>query len=160
MTTRQTGSTDVRVEVTVNAPVERAFRVFTTRGHAWWPAGYRLGKSERVDLVVEPREGGRWFERVADGSECDWGRVLVWDPPRRLVLGWRIGVGFVPETDPARESLVDVRFAEEAPSRTRVTLVHSGLERHGDGWESLRDGVAHQGGWPGILEAYAAAAMG
>ena len=156
----QTSSTDVRVSVTVKAPIERAFRVFTERGDAWWPRAYRLGKSERADVVLEPRAGGRWYERGVDGSECDWGRVLVWEPPRRLVLGWQIGVGFVPEPVPERSSRVEVRFVEEGPERTTVTVVHSGFERHGEGWESLREGVAHQGGWPGVLESYAAAVVG
>lgn len=88
-------------------------------------------------------------------KECDWGRVLVWEPPQRLVLAWQIGVGFVPEPDPERASRVEIRFVEDGPARTTVTLVHSDFERHGEGWESMRDGVAHEGGWPGVLEAYA-----
>ncbi|HEU4563640.1 MAG TPA: SRPBCC family protein [Gemmatimonadaceae bacterium] len=146
---------EVRVEVVVKAPIERAFQVFTERADSWWPRSHRLGEAERTGVVLEPRVGGRWYERGADGSSCDWGRVLVWDPPRHLVLAWQIGVGFKPESDPLRASRVDIRFAEDAPGQTRVTLVHSGFERHGAGWESLRDGVAHEGGWPGILAIYA-----
>lgn len=153
--TQQASDTDVRVTVAVNAPIERAFRVFTERWDAWWPSAYRLGGSGAAEVVLERRVGGRWFERGADGTECDWGRVLVWDPPHRIALSWQIGVGFVPEPDPERASRVDVAFLEEGPGRTVVTLVHSGFERHGEGWESTREGVAHRGGWPGILEAYA-----
>jgi len=153
--TQQTSASDVRVVISVEAPIERAFEVFTTRGHDWWPRAYGIGETERVDLVLEPRAGGRWYERAANGQESDWGKVLVWDPPHHLVLSWQIGVGFVPESDPERASRVDVRFVADSEARTIVTLVHSGFERHGAGWESLRDGVAHEGGWPGVLEAYA-----
>ena len=155
---QQASSTDVRVEITVNAPVERAFRVFTERCDSWWPRVYRLGSSERAALVIEPHESGRWYERGADGAECDWGRVLVWEPPHRLALAWQIGVGFKSETDPGRASRVDVQFTADGEARTIVTLVHSDIERHGEGWESLREGVAHQGGWPGILAEFAGVA--
>lgn len=152
--TRKAASTEVRVEVTVKAPVGRAFQLFTERANDWWPRAYRLGKADRTGLVIEPRVGGRWYEEGVDGSSCDWGRVLAWDPPHGLTLAWQIGVGFVPETDPERSSRVDIRFAEHTPGRTTLTLVHSGFERHGEGWESLREGVAHDGGWPGILATF------
>lgn len=153
--TKKTRRADVKVAVTVQAPIERAFRVFAEEWDAWWPRSYRLGEAERTGLALEPGVGGRWYERTADGRECDWGRVLVWDPPHHLALSWQIGVGFVPEPDPDRASRVDVTFVEDGPSRTIVTVVHSDLARHGEGWESMRDGVAQEGGWPGILAAYA-----
>lgn len=146
---------DVRVTVRVAAPIERAFQVFTERCDAWWPRQYRLGQAARIDLVLEPRAGGRWYERSADGKECDWGKVLLWDPPRRLTLSWQIGVGFVPEPDAQRASRVEVTFVEDGPARTIVTVSHSEFHRHGEGWESMRDGVSGDGGWPGILQAYA-----
>ena len=155
---QKTASPEVQVRVTVKAPIERAFRIFTERADVWWPRAYRLGKAERTDLVLEPHVGGRWYERTADGATCDWGRILVWDPPRHLVLAWQIGVGFVAETDPERASRVDIRFVEEQPGLTTVTLVHSDFERHGDGWESLRAGVAPEGGWPGSLATFSQAA--
>jgi uncharacterized protein YndB with AHSA1/START domain len=152
--TPSTAGTDVRVVISVEAPIQRAFEVFTGRIGSWWPRAYRLTKAEH--LVLEPRVGGRWYERAANGEECDWGRVLVWEPPHRLVLSWQIGVGFAPESDPERASRVDVRFVEDGPTRTTVTLVHSEFERHGEGWESMREGVAYEGGWPGVLQAYVA----
>lgn len=159
--TQQTRSTDVRVTVTVDAPIERAFRVFTERFDAWWPRSYRLQEGELEGVVLEPREGGRWYERTTDGKECDWGRVLVWDPPRHVALAWMIGVGFVPNADPALASRVDVTFVENDVGRTTVTLVHSGFDRHGAGWESVRESVANEkGGWPWILDGYARVAGG
>lgn len=155
--TQQTRSADVRVTVTVDAPIERAFRVFTERWDAWWPRSHHLGAAELVAVVLEPRVGGRWYERTADGKECDWGRVLAWDPPRHVALSWMIGIGFVANADPDHASRLDVMFAEDGPGRTTVTLVHSEFERHGTGWESMREGVAGQGGWPSILDAYARA---
>jgi len=153
--TEQQADTDVRVEVGVEAPIERTFQVFTERVESWWPRAYRLGESAWVDVVIEPHEGGRWYERGQDGNDCDWGRVLVWDPPLRLVLSWQIGVTFAAQSDPGLASRVDVRFESDGPSRTNVTLVHSDFEKHGEGWESMRGGVAHEGGWPGILKAFA-----
>jgi uncharacterized protein YndB with AHSA1/START domain len=151
---QQAADTDVRVEVTVEAPIERAFDVFTRRVDTWWPRMYHLGQAERVDLVIEPRAGGRWYERGADGKEAEWGKVLVWEPPHHLVLAWQISARYATEPDPERASRVDVQFAADSPARTTVTLVHSQLERHGEGWQSLREGVANEGGWPGILKAY------
>jgi uncharacterized protein YndB with AHSA1/START domain len=158
--TQQTTSdaTEIRAEVLVKAPIDRAFAVFTERGDHWWPRPYRLGKTDRLDLRVEPQVGGRWYERTADGEECDWGRVLVWDPPGHVALSWQIAPGFSPEPDERRSSRIDVRFAPEGPARTVVTLVHSEFERHGVEWKSMRDGVSGDTGWPGLLQAYAALA--
>lgn len=154
----QDADTDVRVEVLVDAPIERAFATFVEQCDAWWPRMYRLGEAERTDVRIEPREGGRWYELTADGGSCNWGRVRVWDPPGHVQLSWQIDVTFAPEPDPAKASTVEVRFVPEGVERTRVTLVHTDLERHGEGWESMRESVAAQGGWPGILDAYAAVA--
>jgi uncharacterized protein YndB with AHSA1/START domain len=157
--TRERATTDeIRVEVTVAAPIEHAFAVFTEQVDAWWPRAYGLGAAARTDLVLEPGEGGRWFERAADGTECDWGRVVVWEPPQHLVLSWQIAPGFVPENNLDRASRVDIRFAADGPERTVVTLVHDAFERHGAGWESMRDAVAAEGGWPGIMATYRALA--
>ncbi|KRV47619.1 hypothetical protein AQ490_06925 [Wenjunlia vitaminophila] len=148
---------DVRVQVTVGAPVERAFQVFTEQAHRWWPAPYRIGAGgERTDLVIEPKPGGRWYEVTDDGAECAWGTVLEWDAPHHLALSWAITPAFRPETDGAKASRVDVAFTADGPNRTVVTLVHSGLERHGSGWEQARDALAADGAWPGVLGSYAA----
>lgn len=146
---------EFRMEVPVNAPVDRAFGVFVERCHDWWPWAHRLGQTERVAVVLEPRIGGRWYERTVDGKETDWGSVLEWQPPDRISLSWQIGVGFVPEPDPNRASRVDVVFTALSPERTRITAVHWEFERHGDGWQSMRDAVSSEGGWPGILPAFA-----
>lgn len=152
---RNDSEAKVRAVATVEAPIERAFQVFTQRCDAWWPRPYRLGQTERIDVVLEPRAGGRWYERTADGKECDWGKVLAWHPPDRSALSWQIGLGFVPEPDPQRASRVDVTFVEAGPARTTVTVVHSEFERHGEGWEAMQEGVSGEGGWPGILPGYA-----
>lgn len=145
----------VREAVTVQAPVETAFRVFTEQCDAWWPRSYRLGLAERVGIVLEPRVGGRWYQRTTDGNECDWGSVLAWEPPARVTLSWQIGIGFVPEPDPARASRVDVTFIVVGAERATVSVSHSELERHGDGWQAMAEGVAGERGWGGILRAYA-----
>lgn len=153
--TQQQESTDVRAEVSVHAPIEGTFQVFTERVGDWWPAAHRLGDDAWVDVRIEPRVGGRWYERSADGTECDWGGVLIWEPPDHLVLSWQLGMNFDLQTNPELASRIDVRFEADGPDRTTVTLVHSDFEKHGEGWESMRDGVAHQGGWTGIMAAFA-----
>lgn len=148
--------TTVRTAVTVEVPIDLAFQMFTERCDAWWPRSYRLGQAERSDVVFEPRVGGRWYERTTDGKECDWGKVLAWHPPNRLSLSWQIGIGFVPEPDPERASQVNVTFLATGLAQTTITVVHSQFERHGEGWESMYEGVSRDGGWPGILPQYAA----
>jgi uncharacterized protein YndB with AHSA1/START domain len=149
---------DVRLEVQVAAPPEHGFAVFTQRCDDWWPREYRLGAGERVDTVIEPRAGGRWYERTADGEENDWGRVLEWDPPHHVALSWQITPQFGPEPDGQRASRVDVHLTPDGPDRTTVSLVHSQIQRHGEGWEGLRGALAADGAWPGIMRAYAALA--
>jgi uncharacterized protein YndB with AHSA1/START domain len=146
---------DVRFEVSVAAPLEHAFAVFTQRCDDWWPRPYRLGAGERVDTVIEPRAGGRWYERTADGEENNWGEVLAWDPPHHVALSWQITPQFTPEPDEQRTSRIDVEFTPEGSDRTTVSLVHSEIPRHGEGWEGLRAALADDGAWPGIMRAYA-----
>jgi len=143
---------EVQVEITVNASAEKAFRVFTERCNDWWPPDYKLGESERINIVMEPRVGGRWYELGSNGIECDWGKVQVWEPPYHLVVSWQIGVGFVPNQDPEKASRVDVRFIEDRPNKTRIRLIHSRFEKHGKGWEQMRDSIAGDAGWPGLLK--------
>ena len=146
----------VRHALTVKAPAERAFRVFTERLGAWWPLEpYSIGESPAVDAALEPRVGGRWFERGEDGSECDWGHVLVWEPPHRVVLSWEISADWQP--DPSAQSQVEVRFTP-TDDGTRVELEHRGIERHGTGWEGMRDAVAAPDGWDLGLGRFAEAA--
>ncbi|MFI9011776.1 SRPBCC family protein [Actinosynnema sp. NPDC053489] len=146
---------EVRRSVTVAAPPERAFEVFTAKFAAWWPPTHHIGAAALADAVVEPFAGGRWFERGVDGSECDWGVVLAYEPPTRLVLSWHIDGDWSHDPDPARASEVEVTFTEVAGG-TRVDLVHRGFERHAASAARVRDGVAGEGGWTGILAGYAA----
>ena len=91
---------DIRGTITVAVPAEQAFAVFTGSFGSWWPREYHIGQAEMADAVVEPRAGGRWYERGTDGSECDWGRVLAWEPPRRLVVTWQINGQWQYDPDP------------------------------------------------------------
>jgi uncharacterized protein YndB with AHSA1/START domain len=157
MTTTDT-ETSVRKTVTVNAPIERAFEVFTTGFDRWWPRSHHVATVEMAEAIIEPRAGGRWYERGVDGSECEWGRVLEYDRPHHVALSWRLNGDFQYDPDPAHESRVDVRFTSEAAGITHVELVHSQLDRHGATWKALRDGVSSDGGWGGLLRMFAEAA--
>jgi uncharacterized protein YndB with AHSA1/START domain len=142
--------------VTVAVPVERAFRVFTDSFGSWWPSEYHLGAAELADAILEPRVGGRWYERGADGSECDWGRVLVWEPPHRLVVTWQINGEWQYDPDPDRASEIEIRFTADGPERTVVELEHRKLERLVGG-QAMRDSISGAGGWGGVLARYAEA---
>jgi uncharacterized protein YndB with AHSA1/START domain len=150
--------TSVRTSVLVEAPVERAFSVFTEGMASWWPKEHHILTTELADMVIEPRAGGRIYDRGVDGSECQWGRVLAIEPPHRFVFSWDITPQWQIQTDPARTSEVEVRFVPESPQRTRVELEHRHLERHGEGWESMRDAVGSPEGWQLELTAFAARA--
>ncbi|MGI8505654.1 MAG: SRPBCC family protein [Solirubrobacteraceae bacterium] len=154
MTTQST-DTPVRTAVVVQAPIERAFSVFTDDIGSWWNRDHHILEGELAEMVFEPRAGGHIYDRGVDGSECRWARVLVYEPPERVVFSWDINLQWQRETDPQRTSEVEVRFVSETPERTRVELEHRGLERHGDGWEQMRGAVASPGGWPAGLEAFA-----
>ncbi|MBM0128029.1 SRPBCC family protein [Pimelobacter simplex] len=151
----------VRFEVTVEAPVERAFRVFTEQFDRIKPREHNLLAPEPIaETVFETWVGGHVYDRGEDGSVCRWARVLAFEPPHRLVISWDISPAWQLVTDPAEASEVEVRFVAEVPERTRVELEHRHLERHGAGWESVRDGVGDAGGWPLYLERYVAALAG
>ncbi|MEC3953150.1 SRPBCC family protein [Nocardia sp. CDC153] len=140
---------------TVALPQERAFRFFTENFGSWWPADYHIGQSDMVDAVIEPSVGGRWFERGADGSECDWGRVLAWEPPHRFLVTWQINGSWQFDPDPAHASEIEVRFVPEGPEQTRVELEHRHLDRLVDG-QAIHDAIAIQGGgWSTLLELFA-----
>ncbi|RMI33302.1 SRPBCC family protein [Nocardia stercoris] len=146
--------TEVRVDMVVEAPIAQAYQVFTTGIDSWWNRDHHIGPSPLAEEVVEPFEGGRLYGRCVDGTECAWGRVLVWQPPTAFSFTWAIDLTWQLETDPARASRVDVTFTPLDDTRTSVTLIHSGFENHGDGWESMRDAVASPGGWPALQEEY------
>ncbi|OBG11793.1 ATPase [Mycolicibacterium celeriflavum] len=145
----------VRHEVTVDAPLERAFRVFTERFGDFKPREHNLLGTPIVESVFEPHVGGRIYDRGEDGSVCAWSRVLVFEPPNRIVFSWDIGPTWQLESDPARCSEVEVVFSAQGDGRTRVTLEHRHLERHGDGWDSVASGVGGDAGWPLYLRRYA-----
>ena len=144
----------IKQSVVVEAPIERAFRVFTEEFGSFKPREHNLLAVPIAETVLEPRVGGHIIDRGADGSECRWARVLAYDPPNRVLLSWDIGPRWQIETDPERTSEWEVRFTAEAPNRTRVELEHRKLERHGKGWEGVRDGVAADQGWPLYLRRY------
>jgi len=151
----QATEAEVRREITVNASPERAFAFFTERFDAWWPRSHHIGEADMLQAVIEPRRGGRWYERGADGSECDWGEVLAWDPPHRLLLSWQLDGEFAYDPDTARATEVEVTFTP-AGGGTRVELDHRGFERAAMG-DALRRGVSAEGGWGGLLGLYAEA---
>ena len=152
-----TADTPVRIEITLDVPLERAFRVFTERFDRIKPRAHNLLAVDIAQSVFEPQVGGRIYDRGVDGSECQWGRVLAYDPPTRLVFSWDISPQWRIETDQARSSEVEVRFIAEG-ERTRVELEHRHLDRHGDGWQGLAAGVRGEGGWPLYLQRLAEAA--
>lgn len=144
----------VRHALTVKAPVDRAFAVFTQRLGTWWPLEpYSIGDSKAVDAVLEPHEGGRWYEIGEDGSECTWGHVRTYDPPHRVVLSWEISADWQP--DPTATSEVEVRFTA-TDEGTRVELEHRGLETYGARTDEMRGIFGSENGWNGLLRAFAA----
>lgn len=153
----QTADLAVRKTVTVAAPIAIAFEVFTARIETWWPmASHHIGESDCAAVVIEPRVGGRWYERGTDGSECDWGRVLAWDAPNRVVLRWQLDSRW--QFDAALDTQVDVRFTALDAGTTRVELEHRGLEAYGDDALAMRQTFSSPNGWTGMLEHYAAVA--
>jgi uncharacterized protein YndB with AHSA1/START domain len=146
--TTPTEATSVRHRVVVEAPIERAFSVFTEDFGSFKPAEHNLLDVEIAETVFEPRVGGHLYDRGVDGSECRWARILAYEPPNRLVISWDIDPRWQLETDPEKTSEVEVRFIAEGAGRTRVELEHRHLDRHGDGWEAVREGVDSEGGWP------------
>jgi uncharacterized protein YndB with AHSA1/START domain len=141
----QAQATSVRTSVTVEAPIERAFSIFTDGIGTWWNPEHHLPGVEIIEMVFEPFVGGSIIDRGADGSEVRWARVLAYEPPNRVVFSWDISLQWQIETDYTKTSEVEVRFAEDGPNRTSVELEHRNLDRHGDGWENMRDAVGS--GW-------------
>ena len=153
--TTQAQEASVRTQIVVEAPIERAFSVFTEDFDRIKPREHNLLEVEIAETVFEPREGGRIYDRGVDGSECQWARVLAYEPPDRVAFSWDISPQWQIETDPSNASEVEVRFVSETPERTRVELEHRNLDRHGEGWEGEREAVASEGGWPLYLQRYA-----
>jgi uncharacterized protein YndB with AHSA1/START domain len=152
----QSPGTTVMSSVVVEAPIERAFQVFTEDFGAFKPPEHNLLAVDIAETVFEPRAGGYLYDRGVDGSECRWARVLAYEPPHRVVFSWDISPQWQPEPDPDKTSEVEVRFIAETPERTRVQLEHRRLDRHGAGWEGVREGIGGDQGWPLYLERFAA----
>ncbi|MEV0670707.1 SRPBCC family protein [Mycobacterium sp. NPDC050441] len=144
----------IRKSVVVDAALERAFTLFIDRFDAIKPREHNLLAVPIAQTVFEPRVGGHIYDLGTDGSRCAWARVLAYEPPTRVVFSWDIGPTWQIESDPNRTSEVEVRFISESADRTRVELEHRHLERHGEGWRSVADGVGGDAGWPLYLERY------
>jgi len=154
MSTRA-AETSVRTSIVVEAPIERAFTVFTEDFGGCKPPEHNMLEVEIAETVFETHVGGHVYDRGVDGSECRWARVLAYEPPNRVLFSWDISPQWQIETDLEKTSEVEVRFVAEAPERTRVELEHRNLDRHGDGWEPERDAVGSEGGWPLYLRRFA-----
>jgi uncharacterized protein YndB with AHSA1/START domain len=147
--------TAVRTSIVVDAPIERAFSVFTEDFGSFKPPEHNMLGVELAETVFEPREGGHLYDRGVDGSECRWARVLAYERPNRILISWDISPQWQIETDLSKTSEVEVRFLAESPERTRVELEHRNLDRHGEGWDGMRAAVDSEGGWPLYLERFA-----
>lgn len=151
-----THSSSVLAEIEVNVPQAFAFETFTKQG-TWWPmATHHIGQQSPVDVVVEPKSGGRWYERAADGTECIWGEVLIYDPFDRLVLTWHLNAKW--EFDPEFATEVEVTFTAVGPETTHVKVEHRGMEKYGADQEIVSKAFSSEQGWPGILKLFVARA--
>ncbi len=147
----------VRKALSVKAPPDVAWRVFTEQLGAWWPLdNYKIGKTTAVDAVIEPRAGGRWYEHGDDGSTCDWGRVLAWEPPKRLVLSWDISADWQP--DPNLKTEIEIKFIPEGKDATRIGLEHRRLDRYGARRDEMRRIFDTEGDWGRLLQMFASVA--
>jgi len=145
----------VRKSITVKADAARAFRVFTAEYDSWWPRTHHIGKTPMTRAILEGRAGGRCYTEHEDGSECDWGTVLAWEPPHRLVIAWQVHGDWTYQPDVAKSSEVEVRFTPEPGGLTRVDLEHRHIERHGSTAAAMRASVDSPNGWTGILQLFA-----
>jgi hypothetical protein len=141
--------------ITVKASMERSFKVFTEGIDTWWPREHHIGKSPMKKAIIEGFVGGRCYSQQMDGTDCPWGEVLVWEPPDRFVMAWKISLQWQYEPELAKSSEIEVRFTALADGSTQVDLEHRNFERHGQGWEAMRAQVSAQGGWGTLLSLYA-----
>jgi uncharacterized protein YndB with AHSA1/START domain len=146
----------VRRHVVVDAAIDRAFAVFTERFGDFKPREHNMLNAPIAETIFEPRVGGHIVDRAVDGTECRWARILVYEPPARVVFSWDISPQWTIVTDPEMTSEVEVRFNAETPQRTRVELEHRRLDRHGPGWQAIAEGLEGDDGWPLYLARYAA----
>ena len=153
MDTESDSAVEVSRSVSVPLPQAQAFEFFTTQMTEFWPKEHSISDAELTEVVIEPRSGGRWFERGVDGSECEWGRVAVWEPPRKVVLLWQIGADW--HFDPQFETEVEVTFSAEGADQCRLDLRHCNLQRYGDSTEQMRAIFDDPAGWTGTLAGFA-----
>jgi len=151
----ETDASVVRKQISVQAPINKAFAVFTERFGDFKPPEHNLLKAPIAETVFEPRVGGNIVDRAIDGSECRWARILAYEPPSRVVFSWDISPRWQIVTDPNQASEVEVRFFAEAPERTRLELEHRHIDRHGPEWQAVTGGVDGEEGWPLYLARYA-----
>ena len=154
------GLAPVRKSIVVRATAADAFQIFTDDIDGWWPRTHHIGKAPMRRVIVEPRAGGRCFTEQIDDTECDWGTVLVWEPPSRLVFAWQVTHEWGFQPDVASASEVEVRFTPVGAESTRVDLEHRHFERQGAGAQAMRAGVDTPNGWNGMLQLFAARVRG
>jgi uncharacterized protein YndB with AHSA1/START domain len=142
--------------VTIAVPIEQAFKVFTGSINAWWPHAYHIGQADVAEVILESGENGRWYERGVDGTECDWGRVLVWEPPNRLVFTWQINGTWQFDPDPAHASEIEVLFTANGPHETTVEVEHRHFDRI-EGGQAINNAIRGGGGWDLLLAGFAKA---
>lgn len=143
----------VRKKVLVHASQQKAFQVFTQGIDGWWPRQHHIGKSPLKKAILEGAPNGRWYATHEDGSESDTGKVLVWEPPRRLILAWQLTAEW--QFDPAFVTEIEVTFTPDGPDKTWVELEHRDMERFGDKAKLVRDSIDSPGGWTEILDEFA-----
>lgn len=151
-------SHEIKQVFTVPLTARNAFDLFTNKLHSWWPKEYTWAGDVLENIEIESGTNGRCFERGPHGFECDWGRVLTWDPPNRIGFTWQIAPNRVPEPDPEKCSEIDVHFEQDEDDETIVTFIHRNFEKHGEGSESYREAMSSEQGWPYILNNYKEAA--
>jgi uncharacterized protein YndB with AHSA1/START domain len=152
-TQRESGEAVVSKTILLNCPQAHAFRVFTERMGAWWPATHHVGSVPFKEILIEPRCGGRWYEIDANEQQGLWGHVLAWEPPSLLALSWHLNAKFEFDPDMDHASRLDISFKDLGAGQTRVDFLHTGIERHGDGYQALRDQLDR--GWVGVLGQFA-----
>jgi uncharacterized protein YndB with AHSA1/START domain len=130
----------------VACPPAHAFGIWTARTSLWWPADHSVSGEDGLDVVIEPRVGGRIFERTPAGREEDWGEVLVWEPPHRLAYLWHINA------DRSDATEVEIVFAPDGDQATEVRIEHRGWERLGSRSDAWRD--RNRRGWETLLPWY------
>jgi uncharacterized protein YndB with AHSA1/START domain len=139
--------------ITIGVPIEQAYRVFTGSINTWWPHEYHIGQADVAEVILEPGAGGRWYERGVDGTECDWGRVLAWEPPDRVIISWQINGEWQFDPDPEHASEIEVRFTADGPEQTTVEVEQRLFERLVGG-QAIHDAIRGGGSWPVLLQSF------